>query len=179
MAGLNGFTVIPAVGDENMPDSLSPEDTVCGLALNKCREVQAKAGPGDVVIAADTLVCLEGKLLGKPRDKSHALDMLLSMSGKKHTVYTGVSVARDNETICEFEATDVYFREISRDECKSYVATQEPMDKAGAYGAQGKGSVFIRRIDGDYYNVVGLPLCKTWSMLSKMGVSLDWLTDTP
>lgn len=154
-----------------MPAGLSPEDTVCHIALEKCREVQAKA-PNDLILAADTLVYLGGRPLGKPRDRFHALDMLLSLSDNRHTVYTGVALAKGNKTICDFEATDVYFRKITFAEAWAYIDTGEPEDKAGGYGAQGKGSIFIRRIDGDYYNVVGLPLCKTWAMLSEIGAGL-------
>ena len=123
-------------------------------------------------MAADTEVYFGGALLGKPKDASDATRMLRDLAGAKHTVYTGVALCLDGKTITGVEATDVFFRPLTEAEIAAYVATGEPMDKAGGYGLQGLASVFVRRIEGDVYNVIGLPLCKVAELSAEMGVRL-------
>ena len=173
MLGVRGLTVCPAPnGEEAPPPGLTPAETVEFIALGKARAVAALRPEEDTVIAADTLVFLDGEPLGKPSDASDAHRMLRALSGRRHTVYTGLAVISGGRTETRAEATDVYFRELSDGEIARYVETGEPMDKAGAYGAQGRAAVFIRRIDGDFFNVVGLPLCALSEILDGFGVNL-------
>jgi len=171
-AGLSDFIVRPAIGPEPLAADLPPGEAVIAIALAKGREVAETALPGELVLAADTEVYFGGALLGKPRDEADAIDMLSRLSGQKHTVYTGVALFLDGKIHTGVEETDVFFRDLSHDEIKAYVATGEPMDKAGAYGLQGLASVFVRRIEGDVYNVIGLPLCKVAELAKEMGVRL-------
>ncbi|MBE6948591.1 MAG: septum formation inhibitor Maf [Ruminococcaceae bacterium] len=166
MLGLE-FDVIPAVGEENVDESLTPGETVMSLALGKAREI-AEQHPGSLVIGSDTLVYLDGKPMGKPSDEAEAANMLRQLSGRVHQVFTGVAVIHEGVEKADFEKTDVQFRELTEEEIKWYIGTKEPMDKAGSYGIQGQGAVFIPGISGDYFNVMGLPLCKLWSMLPKV-----------
>ncbi len=163
MLGLE-FTVIPAVGEEKVSPSMTPGETVMSLALGKAREI-ADNHPDSLVIGSDTLVYLDGKPMGKPHSEEEAASMLRQLSGKVHQVYTGIAVVCGDDEKVDFEKTDVQFRELTEDEIKWYIGTGEPMDKAGAYGIQGQGAVFIPKIDGDYFTVMGLPLCKLWGML--------------
>lgn len=163
MLGLE-FTVIPAVGEEKVDDDLTPGETVMSLSLGKAREI-ADSHPDSLVIGSDTLVYLEGKPMGKPHSREEAAEMLRKLSGRVHQVYTGIAVVQGTDEKVDFEKTDVQFRELSEEEIEWYIGTGEPMDKAGAYGIQGQGAVFIPKIDGDYFTVMGLPLCKLWSML--------------
>lgn len=172
MLGFEDFTVIPAGEVEVIREGLSPEETVCRIALGKAREVRAKTRGDALIIAADTLVYLDGAFLGKPEDEQSAKLMLMSLSGRKHTVYTGVSVIHVDSEICAAEASDVYFRDMSESEIEAYIATGEPMDKAGAYGAQGLGALFVRRIEGDFFNVMGLPVCRLGLMLKEFGLGV-------
>ena len=161
------FEIMVDNSSEVTPKNVSPDEVVMTLAKNKLRNV-AKNAPGDsLIIAADTVVACDGRILGKPKDEAQAFEMLSALSGRRHSVYTGVAVG-DNETgktVCEFEKTDVFFRKLEDDEIKRYIATGEPMDKAGAYGIQNLGALFVERIDGDYFNVVGLPLCRLGKIL--------------
>ncbi len=130
-----------------------------------------------IIIGADTVVSLEGEILGKPKDEENAVTMLRRLSGKIHQVYTGVTVLRVTDGILReekhfYDCTDVEMRDIREEEIARYVASGEPMDKAGAYGIQGRAGKFIRRIQGDYYNVVGLPICRLSVILSNMHVEL-------
>lgn len=162
----------PAAGEEIVPEGLGPAETVMHLASQKAREVAPTAGDGDVVVAADTLVWLDGEKLGKPRSKAQAADMLRRLSGRTHSVFTGVCVIAGARMLTEAEESRVSFRTLTESEIAAYVATGEPMDKAGAYGAQGKASLFVQRIDGDFFNVMGLPVCRLGIMLKKVGVDL-------
>jgi septum formation protein len=119
------------------------------------------------VIGADTVVVLDGKVLGKPRDAADAVRMLQSLSGKTHQVMTGVCVLKGERVLTHTEVTEVTFRPLSDREIRNYVATKEPMDKAGAYGVQGGAARFVEGIRGDYFNVVGLPVCRLGLMLEK------------
>ena len=172
MIGLSGFTVIPDLTDEEVPQGLSPEQVVCHIALQKAKNVSQSCGAGDIVIAADTLVYLDGKLLGKPDCAEDAAKMLRALSGKRHTVYTGLALLKDGAQNIGSEATDVFFRDIAEAEIQAYVSTGEPMDKAGAYAAQGRGAIFVERVEGDFFNVMGLPLCRLFIMLRDFGVAL-------
>lgn len=169
--GLTDFLIIPAAGEENADPSLTPPQLAEALALHKAREVYRNhAAPGDLVIGADTIVVLDNHVLGKPRDAGHALEMLTALSGRAHHVCTGVAVLRDGAELVDHEDTEVHFRTLTRQEMLRYIATGEPMDKAGAYGIQGRGALFIPRIHGDYSNVVGLPLCRLGQMLEQLGI---------
>lgn len=170
--GLKDFKVIPAVGDEVIESDTSPESAVCLLSRNKAAEVAALCGGDDVIIAADTVVALGGEILGKPIDENDAAIMLSKLSGRVHTVFTGVTVMRGDKSITEFERSDVRFRVLTEREIAAYVATGEPMDKAGAYGAQGVGALLVEGISGDFFNVMGLPLCRLSRMLEGLGVRL-------
>ena len=168
-----GVRIIPAVGEERADPALPPEELVKALSRQKAEEVAAAhAGPDDVVIGADTVVALDGAILGKPKDQADAARMLRALSGREHSVYTGVTVIRGAETLCHTEQTLVHFRALEEDEIARYIATGEPMDKAGAYGAQGWASLFVERLDGDFFNVMGLPLCALGKLLKQLGVNL-------
>jgi septum formation protein len=176
MLGVRDFTVMPADTSENLPP-MEPEDAVRHIALMKAREVSGRYPGEDVVIAADTLVYLDGEALGKPKDAEEAGDMLRRLSGNRHTVYTGVALIKDAAETTFSEKTDVFFRQMSSAEIDAYVRTGEPLDKAGAYGAQGRGAVFIERIEGDFFNVMGLPLCRLAAELRDFGFDLTGNTD--
>lgn len=155
-----------------MDPALSPAQLVEELSRQKAREVAGASDPGDLVIAADTVVAIDGRVLGKPHDREEACAMLSALSGREHTVYTGVTVCRDDRMLTQHEATQVRFRPLSPREIRAYVDSGEPMDKAGAYGVQELGALLIEGIRGDYFNVVGLPLCRLGQMLSQFGVEL-------
>ena len=168
-----GLEIIPAVGEETADPALPPEELVKALSAAKAAEVAARcAGPGDTVIGADTIVVLDGRVLGKPKDAADAKRMLRALSGRTHTVFTGVTVRRGDAAISHAERTEVRFRALSGDEIDRYIATGEPLDKAGAYGAQGYASLFVEHLDGDFFNVMGLPLCALGKLLKQLGVSL-------
>jgi len=173
MLGVN-FRVIPSESEEVLTPGLTPEQTVCKVAFGKVSQLRTEHDilEDALIIAADTLVYLDGRPLGKPDSPEDAVDMLCALSGRRHTVYTGVAIARGDTHVTGAEATDVYFRELSEGEITRYVETGEPLDKAGSYGAQGRGSVFIERIEGDFFNVMGLPLCRLSVMLRNFGIML-------
>ena len=172
MLGVDELTIIPAKGEEHAPENAGPAETVEALASAKAKEVAALVS-GDVpVIAADTIVWFNGRVYGKPHSREEAVKMLSELSGNWHEVYTGVCIVRDSGTITSHETARVRFRQMSEEEIDAYVATGEPMDKAGAYGAQGKGSLFVDRIEGDFFCVMGLPVCRLGQMLNEQGVSL-------
>lgn len=172
MLGLRDFKIIPAKGDEIFPADMNPGDAAAAVSRAKAEEVTKLCKDDDIIIAADTIVSLDDEILGKPADKEDAYRMLTHLSGCSHSVYTGVTVIRGNETFSEYEKTLVRFRELNDREICAYIETGEPMDKAGAYGAQGIGSLFVEGIDGDFFNVMGLPLCRLSKMLQKLGVNL-------
>ncbi len=155
------FDILVSSADENSIDrSVAPELLVKELAMLKASESAKYARRGCYIIGADTVVAFEGKILEKPADEADAVRMLKMLSGKKHTVYTGVCVysTPEHKAVAECEKTDVEFFELTDEEINAYVATKEPMDKAGAYGIQGIGALLVKKIDGDYFNVVGLPV---------------------
>ena len=170
MAGIDNFLVITGDDDELEPLGLSPEQTVCEIALGKAKSALRLCGEDDTIIAADTLVYLDGNPLGKPGNTDEAMSMLRALSGRRHSVYTGVAILKGKTRSVFAEVTDVFFRVMTDEEITSYIATGEPMDKAGAYGAQGKGAMFIERIEGDFFNVMGLPLCRLSLTLKNLGV---------
>ena len=164
--------VRPARGEEIVPENASPDAIVMALARQKAAEVFPTAEAGDVVIAADTIVWMDGLVLGKPHSTEEAFSMLSRLSGRSHSVFTGVCVMAGDTVLCEAEETKVSFRELSPEEIRSYIATGEPMDKAGAYGAQGYASLFVEKLEGDFFNVMGLPLCALGNLLKRLDVSL-------
>ena len=172
VVGVKDFEVCPAEGEEKTEAGLAPSEIVKSLSAAKAREVAAKYGDDAVVIAADTIVWADGRVLGKPHDKAEAFSMLKALSGKTHEVYTGITLIRGDELLSQAERTSVEFRELDDAEINAYIATGEPVDKAGAYGIQGKASLMVSKINGDYFNVVGLPLCRLGQMLKTIGVRL-------
>ncbi len=144
----------------------SPSEQVVKLALDKASDIAAKR-PDAVVIGADTLVAIGEHIFGKPKDKADAADMLRKLSGSTHSVYTGLAVVCDGEIDTSCVETKVTFNEMTDEEIDEYIETAEPMDKAGAYGIQGYGGKFIDRIDGCYFNVMGLPQSVMYDMLKK------------
>ena len=136
--------------------------------VSRLKALAVRREDGDTVIAADTIVVCEGKVLGKPHDEEEAVSMLRLLSGRDHQVMTGVTVVRDNEAVTFTEVTDLHFRDLSEKEILAYVATGEPMDKAGSYGIQGGAALFCTRMVGDYYNVMGLPVCRLGMVLRDM-----------
>ncbi len=172
MLGFKNMEIIPAKGEEVVNPELTPGEIVESLAAAKAEEVAADRPKEDLIIAADTIVWLDGKVLGKPHTEENAVNMLRSLSGKCHEVYTGVTVIKDGIKLSEHEVSKVCFRELAESEIEAYVKTGEPMDKAGAYGAQGRGALFVKGIEGDFFNVMGLPVCRLGEMLKKQGVSI-------
>lgn len=167
MLGIEDFHIIPAPAEK----PLSPGDAgkvVQDTALDKAMQVKRLASTGDIIIAADTVVCVDNMVLGKPKDEGEAFKMLSSLSGRSHFVYTGVAVISGDYKDARFEKTEVFFKALTPGEINRYIATGEPMDKAGAYGIQGRGSVFISGIRGDYFNVVGLPVSLLREMLKPL-----------
>ncbi len=163
------FKIIPAKGEENIPAGTAPKDAVKLLAAQKAEEIYS-ASRGEVIIAADTVVAVGGEILGKPRDEKHAAEMLGTLSGRRHSVFTGVCVIfSDGSREVFAEETAVDFYPLSEREIADYVATGEPMDKAGAYGIQGRGALLVKGIVGDYYNVMGLPVGRLNTVLKSRG----------
>lgn len=162
------FCVLPSDVEEVVTKQV-PSDIVMELSRQKAEDVFKKTkGNHKIVLGADTVVAYDGKILGKPKNEEDAKDMLRMLSGKKHSVYTGVTLISDRCRNTFYEETIVEFYPISETDIKAYIASGEPMDKAGAYGIQGKAAVFIKGIVGDYYNVVGLPIAKVLKNLQKM-----------
>jgi len=170
MIGIGDFTVIADNAEEEITPGLSPEQTVCEIALQKATNVSRLCDDSDIIIAADTLVYIDGQPLAKPEDTEDAARMLRMLSGRPHTVYTGVAIIKGDVRVTASEKTDVYFRTMTENEILAYIDTGEPMDKAGAYGAQGRGSVFVERVEGEFFNVMGLPLCRLSVMLKDFGI---------
>lgn len=159
------FEVITSDCDENI-GICSPDEMVRELSKRKAVAVAKKLDYPSIVIGADTIVSESNRILGKPNDSEDAVNTLLSLSGKTHSVFTGMTVTNKVKTITEVVETKITFSELTRAEAEAYVATKEPMDKAGSYGIQGIGGVFIERIDGDYYSTVGLPICALRKILN-------------
>ena len=168
--GLREFEISVPDVEEWYPPELAPEDIVAYISREKSQAVQAAADA--IVITADTMVFLDQQRLGKPRDEADALRMLTELSGRRHTVCTGVTVRQGQRSLTRAQSTDVYFRPASESELRAYIRTGEPMDKAGAYGIQGRGALLVERIDGDFFNVMGLPVLLLSRMLAEFGVTL-------
>lgn len=167
------FEVIVSEADESSvsSDGIAPSLYVQELALIKAAATAKKVlkNKKAIIIAADTIVTLDGKILGKPKDETDAEKMLVSLSGRRHEVYTGYCVMRvkDGYTVCNNVKTDVYFKDLTLEKIRAYIKTNEPSDKAGSYGIQGIGGLLIEKIDGDYANVVGLPVSSLADTLEK------------
>ena len=176
LLGLFGipFTVRAADIDETMNPAGNPFDEVARLSREKALAVPR--GEDDVVIAADTIVVCNGRVLGKPKSEAQAAEMLTMLSGQAHQVMTGCTLLRGDRQQTFTEVTDLHFRSLSQGEIRRYVATGEPMDKAGAYGIQGGAALFCTRMEGDYYNVMGLPVCRLWQSLRE--IAPEWMEDT-
>lgn len=158
-AGLEFEVFVPGV-PEDSPPGVSPGEVVKILSERKALEA-FKAYPDGMILAADTVVSLDDKILGKPKDADGAFNMLKELSGRVHNVFTGVTLLKKQKKETFACKTEVEFYDLSDGEINAYIETREPFDKAGAYGIQGRGALFVKRIDGDYCNVVGLPLAET------------------
>lgn len=168
--GIRDFTVrVPQV-EEWYPQGLTPPEIVSYISREKSQAVPSE--DDEIVITADTMVFLDQQRLGKPRDEADALRMLTELSGRRHTVCTGVTVRQGQRSLTRAQSTDVYFRPASESELRAYIRGGEPMDKAGAYGVQGQGALLVERIDGDFFNVMGLPVLLLSRMLAEFGVTL-------
>jgi septum formation protein len=168
MIGLE-FRVVPPDVDETLGPSEQAEGYVTRLAREKARAVAAREG-GTVVLAADTTVVLRGRIFGKPASPEGAAEMLRQLGGRKHQVMTAVAVARDERLEHALDVTDVTFRPLTDAQIAGYVATGEPLDKAGAYAIQGKGAALVEGIRGDFFGVMGLPLRLALELLERFGV---------
>lgn len=164
------FTVCAADIDESMDPEKSPREEVARVSRAKALAVPRL--PGDVVVAADTIVVCDGRVLGKPRDEADAVRMLTMLSGREHQVMTGLTVLNDQQAVTCTEVTEIQFRALSPEEIAAYVRTGEPMDKAGAYGIQGGAALFAQGLVGDYYNVMGLPVCRLGMILREIAPEL-------
>lgn len=163
------FEIIVSDADESLPDNIPVSEAVLRLSKVKAESV-SKNHPGAVVLGCDTVVSLDGTIMGKPKNDRHAFEMLNALSGKIHQVYTGVTVTDGEKTESFFTETEVEFYPLSNETIASYIATKEPADKAGAYGIQGFGSVLVKRINGDYFSVMGLPVNESARVLARFGV---------
>lgn len=168
--GLRFRVQVPHV-DEAMDPARPPEEEVCRVSLIKARTA-GRTAPEAIVVAADTIVVCEGQILGKPHSEEEAEQMLRLLSGRVHQVMTGYTVLQGDRTETGLEVSLLHFRSLAEAEIRAYVATGEPMDKAGAYGIQGVGGLFVRRLEGDYYNVMGLPICALTEVLRRFGVEI-------
>jgi len=168
MLGLD-FTVQTADIDETMDPALTVEQAVAAVCRNKAEAV-GRTAPGQLVLAADTVVVVDDRILGKPATEGEAAEMLHALSGRRHRVLTAFCLWRDGVREEHVEETFLRFRPLSDREIASYIATGSPMDKAGAYGIQDQAAVFAEALEGDYYNVMGLPLCALTKALRRQGV---------
>lgn len=169
------FTVRAADIEEAMDPAKAPFDEVARVSREKAMAV--KREPEDLVIAADTIVVCQGRVLGKPHSPREAEEMLSLLSGRDHQVMTGCTVVRGTQSVSFTEVTDLHFRVLSPEEIRRYVATGEPMDKAGAYGIQGGAALFCTHMVGDYYNVMGLPVCRLGQTLRAFAP--EWMEELP
>ena len=172
LLGLTGLDFIVRVADidETMDPGKSPFDEVARVSRLKALAVSREKG--DVVIAADTIVVCGNEVLGKPHSEADAFRMLSLLSGRHHEVMTGMTLLQDEEIVTHTEVTKIHFRELHPAEIRAYIATGEPMDKAGAYGIQGGAALFADQMVGDYYNVMGLPVCRLGMILRSLGLPI-------
>ena len=168
--GITEFDIRVPESDETYPAGLTPAQVVECISRKKADAAALLCTLDEIVITADTMVFLDDQRLGKPADEADALRMLTDLQGRHHTVCTGVTVRQGARSITEVETTEVYFRAATEAELLGYIATGEPMDKAGAYGIQGKGSLLVEKIHGDYFNVMGLPVLRLSRMLEQFGI---------
>ena len=168
--GIEEFEIITSDADESVDESLPPAEQVEILSRRKADAVAAQVSDGDLIIAADTVVAMDGVVLGKPVDEEDAFRMLSALSGVRHHVFTGVTVRKGDRVLTRHEVTAVDFRTLEAEEIEQYIATGECMDKAGSYGIQGYGCLLVDGIVGDYYNVMGLPVALLSQMLKQFGV---------
>ncbi|WP_462412378.1 Maf family protein [Neobacillus sp. Marseille-QA0830] len=167
------FAISSSNVDESFNPDLSPDEVVMELANRKAQAI-FKENPQSYVIGSDTIVVADGQFLGKPADEAEAFQMLKGLSGSQHEVYTGVSIVSPESSTRFFEKTEVWFWELTDEEIRSYVNSGEPLDKAGAYGIQGLGSMLVQKISGDYFAVVGLPVARTLRELRRLGFQLPY-----
>jgi septum formation protein len=165
------FTISSSEVDESFDPSLSPEDIVMELAERKAQAVFIE-NPESFVLGSDTLVVVDNQILGKPVNEEDAISMLKMLSGKQHEVYTGVSILSAKSSSRFYEKTEVWFWELTDEEINFYVQSGEPFDKAGSYGIQQLGSMLVKKINGDYFAVVGLPVARTYRELKLLGYHL-------
>ncbi len=177
LLGLLGipFEVRVSSADETMTPGMDPADQVGEVSRRKALAISRT--PEDIVIGADTIVVCDGEILGKPANVQDACRMLRMLSGKAHQVMTGMTVLYGDTAHTCTEITDVYFRDLTDREISRYVASGEPMDKAGSYGIQGGGALFAQKLVGDYYNVMGLPVCRLFQVLRS--VVPEWMEERP
>lgn len=167
------FDIIVSDLDEDSIEQSKPDDFVEKLAYEKAKSVSMLINKDSLVIGCDTVVVYNNEILGKPKNNEQAISFLKKLSGSNHQVYSGIAIidTKSNNKYLSHEITDVYMKELSNDEIAYYIQTGEPFDKAGAYGIQGIGSLFIEKISGDYYNVMGLPLNKLYKGFNELGVN--------
>lgn len=161
----DNFKIMSVDADETLPEGIGPQEAV--LYLSKIKAMPLK-NDSDVIIGADTVVAVDGSILGKPADDGEAFEMLRRLSGREHSVFTGVTLVSPRGEASFFEKTNVRFYRLSDEEIRKYIETGECRDKAGAYGIQGRGSLLVEKIDGDYFNVVGLPVAHLYRELKKL-----------
>ena len=166
------FIVRPAEIDETFAPGISPAEAVMEISKRKAQAVCAAEPAGRIIVACDTVVAADGRIFGKPADASEAAEMLRVLSGRTHEVYSGLTVCTGERMASACERTAVVFRRLSEDDIAAYIGTGEPFDKAGGYCIQGMGMLLVERIDGDYYNVMGLPVCRLFLLLRSFGVNL-------
>jgi septum formation protein len=170
--GITDFDIRVPAADETYPDGLTPRQIVEFISREKAEAAASLCAPDEIVITADTMVFLDDARLGKPVDEADALRMLTALQGRHHTVCTGVTLRQGDRFLTESESTEVYFRSATEAELRAYIATGEPMDKAGAYGVQGKGALLVEKLNGDFFNVMGLPVLRLSRMFQQFGVTL-------
>ena len=163
--GITDFDIRVPQTDEHYPTGLTPAQIVEYISREKADAAAKLCTPEEIVITADTMVFLDDQRLGKPQDEADALRMLTALQGRRHTVCTGVTVRQGDRVLTESEAT-------GDDEIRQYIASGEPMDKAGSYGVQGKGALLVERLEGDFFNVMGLPVLRLSRMLAQFGIKL-------
>ena len=168
------FDIMPSHIEEKVIEGISPENLAVSLALQKAEEVAGKLEYPALVIGADTIVVLKGQIMGKPEGNQQAFEMLKKLTGKTHTVITGIAMVERVSGIClaDFQTTTVKMKAVTSERLWKYVRTGEPLDKAGGYAVQGKASIFVEKIDGCFFNVMGLPVTKLDEMLSSFGIDL-------
>ena len=170
--GITEFDIRVPETEETFPEGLSPRQIVEYISREKADGAAKLCTAEEIVITADTMVFLDDQRLGKPADEADALRMLTALQGRRHTVRTGVTVRQGDRAVTESEETEVLFRPASEKELLAYIATGEPMDKAGSYGVQGKGALLVEKLNGDFFNVMGLPVLRLSRMLAQFGVNL-------